>query len=58
MDASIADMVRGVPAVPVGAGEPRPGVPGHADLMVVSATPLDALRREWGEHGLSPTTWT
>lgn len=26
---------------------------GRADLMVVSATPLDALRREWAEHGLA-----
>lgn len=26
---------------------------GKTDLMVVSATPVDALVREWGEHGLS-----
>jgi len=25
----------------------------YADLMVVSATPLDALAREWGEHDLA-----
>lgn len=52
VDASIADMVHGVP--------PFPGVmealqAGHkvADQMVVSATPIDALEREWNEHGLA-----
>lgn len=25
----------------------------HADLVVVSATPAEALAREWGEHGLT-----
>jgi len=26
----------------------------QADLMVVSATPAEALQREWTEHGLAP----
>ena len=25
----------------------------HADMIVASSTPVDALQREWGEHGLS-----
>ena len=52
VDASIAAMVRGVPPFPW-VRESLARARGHADLMVVSATPLDALRREWGEHGLS-----
>ena len=52
VDASIAEMVQGVPPFPwVREGLARAA--GPADLMVVSATPTDALRREWGEHGLA-----
>ena len=48
----VAKVVKKVP--------PFPGVPetlellsGHADLMVVSATPGEALEREWNEHGIA-----
>lgn len=48
---TIADMVFGVP--------PFPAVPpslekvsAWADIIVCSATPLEALRREWEEHGI------
>ncbi len=48
---TIADMVFGVP--------PFPSVPpslakvsAWADIIVCSATPLEALRREWEEHGI------
>lgn len=52
VDASIADMVHGVPAFPW-VRESLARASRDADLMVVSATPLDALAREWGEHGLA-----
>ena len=29
---------------------------GKADVMVVSATPGEALEREWDEHGLASTS--
>jgi len=48
----VAELVKGVP--------PFPGVPealellsGKADMMVVSATPCEALEREWKEHGIA-----
>lgn len=48
---TIAEIVRGVP--------PFPSVPASlekvsewADIIVCSATPLEALRREWEEHGI------
>ena len=51
VNSSIARMVQGVP--------PFPGVEAilrrlqeRADAIVVSATPSEALRREWAEHGL------
>lgn len=53
VDASIEDMVHGVPPFPW-VRESLAKAHGSADLMVVSATPLDALSREWSEHGLAP----
>lgn len=52
VDANIAHMVHGVPPFPW-VRESLAKAAGHADLMVVSATPVEALRREWGEHGLA-----
>ncbi len=52
INARVAELVRGVP--------PFPGVPeslalleGKADMIVVSATPCEALEREWEEHGIA-----
>lgn len=52
VDAYIEDTVKGVPPFPH-VRESLMVMQGVTDLMVVSATPLDALNREWGEHGLS-----
>jgi phosphoglycolate phosphatase-like HAD superfamily hydrolase len=48
---SIAGMVRGVPPFPF-VRECLEKLDGKADCMVVSATPQEALRREWEEHDL------
>lgn len=52
VDAYIEDTVKGVPPFP-NVRESLQMMHGQVDLLVVSATPLDALVREWGEHGLS-----
>jgi phosphoglycolate phosphatase-like HAD superfamily hydrolase len=52
VNAAIEDMVKGVPPFPYvreSLQKMRHGV----DLMVVSATPVEALEREWDEHGLA-----
>ncbi len=48
---SIEDVVKGLPPFPA-ARESLEKVFGRADTMVVSATPAEALRREWVEHGI------
>lgn len=53
VNATIADMVHGVPPFPH-VRETLALMSAQADLMVVSATPNEALEREWGEHGLAP----
>ena len=53
VDERIADMVHDVPPFG-GVRESLATASSAADLMVVSATPLDALSREWGEHDLAP----
>lgn len=53
VNATIAEMVKGVPPFP-GVLDTLALMSGRADLMVVSATPLEALDREWNEHGLAP----
>lgn len=53
VDASIADMVKGVPPFPW-VKESLAKMRDSVDLMVVSATPVEALQREWSEHGLAP----
>jgi phosphoglycolate phosphatase-like HAD superfamily hydrolase len=50
---TIAAMVQEVPPFPF-VREALGALQGRADVMVVSATPGEALRREWHEHGLTP----
>jgi len=49
---SVTDMVRGVPPFPF-VRESLEKLNGHADSLVVSATPQEALVREWDEHDLA-----
>jgi phosphoglycolate phosphatase-like HAD superfamily hydrolase len=49
---AIANMVRGVPPFPF-VRESLQKLAGKADCMVVSATPQEALEREWEEHDLA-----
>ncbi len=51
VNAAIADMVHGCPPFP-NVRESLAAMLGRVDCMVVSATPVEALEREWGEHGL------
>lgn len=48
----IAKMVRGVPPFPF-VRESLQKLSEHADILVVSATPQEALQREWQEHDLT-----
>ncbi len=50
---SIAETVVDVPPFPF-VRESLESMQGKADIMVVSATPAEALVREWTEHGLTP----
>ena len=52
VNASVADMVRGVPPFPF-VRESLQRLNDKADCMVVSATPQEALQREWEEHDLA-----
>ena len=52
VDKSIEEMVHGVPPFPY-VRESLEKMQGKADLMVVSATPVEALEREWQEHDLA-----
>jgi len=49
----VAKIVKKVPPFP-GVRESLELLKGEADLMVVSATPGEALQREWQEHGIAP----
>jgi phosphoglycolate phosphatase-like HAD superfamily hydrolase len=49
---SIGAMVRGVPPFPF-VRESLQKLCGRADILVVSATPQEALEREWAEHDLA-----
>ncbi len=51
MNESIAQMVRGVPPFPY-VRQSLEKLQGKADVLVISATPNEALEREWEEHGL------
>jgi phosphoglycolate phosphatase-like HAD superfamily hydrolase len=48
---TVEEIVRGVPPFPF-VRESLEMMAGRADVMVVSATPGEALRREWDEHGI------
>ncbi len=50
---SISEIVCEVPPFPF-VRESLESLRGKADVMVVSATPVEALKREWSEHGLTP----
>lgn len=52
VNAAIADMVYGVPPFPY-VRESLAFLAPRADMIVVSATPLEALTREWEEHDLA-----
>jgi len=52
VNVSIADMVRGVPPFPF-MRESLQALQRKADVVVVSATPTEALVREWEEHGIA-----
>jgi phosphoglycolate phosphatase-like HAD superfamily hydrolase len=52
VNAAIADMVHGVPPFPY-VRESLAYLSDKADMMVVSATPLEALAREWEEHDIA-----
>ncbi len=52
INASVADMVRGVPPFPC-VRESLQRLNDKADCIVVSATPQEALVREWEEHELA-----
>jgi phosphoglycolate phosphatase-like HAD superfamily hydrolase len=49
---AVAAIVRDVPPFPM-VRESLQALQGRADVMVVSATPGEALRREWAEQGLA-----
>ena len=51
VNASVADMVHGIPPFP-GVREVIDMARDRADMIVVSQTPLEALEREWQEHGI------
>ena len=51
VNATIADMVHGVPPFPF-VRESLQKLSERADVIVVSATPGEALQREWKEHGI------
>jgi phosphoglycolate phosphatase-like HAD superfamily hydrolase len=52
VNATIADMVHGIPPFP-GVKESLAYLADKADMIVVSATPLEALTREWQEHDIA-----
>jgi phosphoglycolate phosphatase-like HAD superfamily hydrolase len=52
VNAAVADMVHGVPPFPF-VRESLSFLEDKADMIVVSATPLEALEREWKEHDIA-----
>ncbi|MCU0521089.1 MAG: HAD hydrolase-like protein [Anaerolineae bacterium] len=52
VNATIADMVHGVPPFPY-VRESLEALADKADMIVVSATPVEALVREWEEHDIA-----
>jgi len=52
---AVGEIVKGIPPFP-GVKESLQRIQGRADVVVVSATPLEALQREWTEHGIERYT--
>jgi phosphoglycolate phosphatase-like HAD superfamily hydrolase len=52
---TVADIVHGVPPFPF-VRESLEKISGWADIIVCSATPYEALRREWEEHDIAKFT--
>jgi phosphoglycolate phosphatase-like HAD superfamily hydrolase len=52
VNAAVAEMVHGVPPFPM-VRESLTSLVDKADMLVVSATPVEALTREWREHGIA-----
>jgi len=52
LNEAVAKIVHGVPPFPH-VRESLDKIAGKADIMVVSATPGEALQREWEEHGIA-----
>jgi len=52
VNATVADIVHGVPPFPF-VRDSLEELQSHADVVVVSATPGEALTREWEEHDIS-----
>jgi phosphoglycolate phosphatase-like HAD superfamily hydrolase len=55
VNATVADLVHGVPPFPY-VYESLEALKDKADMIVVSATPTEALTREWKEHNIAPYT--
>lgn len=55
INSAVAEMVRGVPPFPA-VREVLESASRRADMLVVSATPGEALVREWQEHGIARYT--
>jgi phosphoglycolate phosphatase-like HAD superfamily hydrolase len=53
VNASVADIVHGVPPFPY-VRDSLAALEDQADMIVVSATPTEALTREWQEHEIAP----
>jgi phosphoglycolate phosphatase-like HAD superfamily hydrolase len=53
VNATISDLVHGVPPFPL-VREVLEKIAPQADIMVISQTPGEALRREWAEHAIDP----
>lgn len=52
---AVGEIVKGIPPFP-GVRESLQRIAGQADVVVVSATPLEALLREWAEHDIKQYT--
>ena len=52
---AVGEIVKGIPPFP-GVRESLQRIEGQADVVVVSATPLEALLREWAEHDIESYT--
>lgn len=55
VNAAIAEIVHGIPPFPY-VRESLEKISNHADIIVCSATPIEALRREWREHDIARFT--